>query len=172
MDCKCSSVAFTGSTRDSSSSADAVSLRRRRRDHESTVATSMSCSGRGIVALTSKLWCLSSQLFLLHSTTTLVEVSAQRDDAAAFRPTAGWTQGRSPYLGREASVHPTWLRTEKGDALAEQSSHHNSHMWPRFIGIGDGDFEAEAGWVTVDQQASVAKCGVTSTNLGEQQTEQ
>eukprot|EP00392_Amoebophrya_sp_AT5.2_P017125 g17442.t1 len=44
--------------------------------------------------------------------------------------------------------------------------------WPRFIGIGDGDFEAEDGWVTVDNSASVVKCGLTQENLATHMTEQ
>lgn len=38
-----------------------------------------------------------------------------------------------------------------------------STVWPRFIGIGDGDWAGEMGWVNVNDQATVVKC--ISNNL-------
>eukprot|EP00391_Amoebophrya_sp_Ameob2_P006240 CAMPEP_0178986686 /NCGR_PEP_ID=MMETSP0795-20121207/2840_1 /TAXON_ID=88552 /ORGANISM="Amoebophrya sp., Strain Ameob2" /LENGTH=296 /DNA_ID=CAMNT_0020677771 /DNA_START=109 /DNA_END=999 /DNA_ORIENTATION=- len=110
----------------------------------------------GIVLAVAALFCFS-----------LRPIAAQRDDAATQRSTAGFIQERSPYLGLEP-IHPTWLRRESGQGTPQGPE----TRWPRFIGIGDGDFEAEDGWVTVDNSASVVKCGLTQENLATHMTEQ
>ncbi len=53
--------------------------------------------------------------------------------------------------GRESTISFNDLSDERTQATENE----DSLRWPRFIGIGDGDFEAEDGWVSVEDSASV-----------------
>lgn len=68
----------------------------------------------------------------------------------------------------------TWIRRD--DRLPQQHLKAEDEKvispWPRFIGVGDGDGKGEDGFVTVTDQASAIKCGVTNEDISQHVTQQ
>lgn len=58
------------------------------------------------------------------------------------------------------------FKTGRDDRLSErvlmEDRENSASPWPRFIGLGDGDGKGEAGFVSVNDRATVVKCMIST----------